>query len=259
MTQELFLKIVVSAASGLFSLSLMATLLFRRIDRIMPFFLAYVGFDIISEFLASATMRYLPQDYSAVWLALCILDLGLYLCCLAEVARNLLRANRAPQVNWLVMPAILFAAAALTLWPILSWPQLPPRISLLLAIDLRLIQARTILTVAAVLALLAWSNAHKFRWPERETRVITGIGIWVLVSLAVLVVYTRGAIGRQYYWLDLLTPLACIGVDFYWIHYFWLNPRAGARDESDAVLLAAGAPGQSGHDPADSSVLRSYS
>lgn len=223
---EIFLKTIVPLAGGVIALLLLATLLFRRIDRTMPMFVAYMSYYVVEGLASAVIYHYFGRDYAAAYLALCVVDLVFSMSVLVEIGGNVLRSNRISTDGWLRGPAFLFGGCTLLLWSLVRWSNLPRHVSFLLRIDLRLMQASSIISIAAILALLVWSSALKVNWPERELRVMMGMSLLALVSFAVLGLYANGKIGHQYYWLDLLTPISCICVFLYWLHYFWLDASA---------------------------------
>lgn len=228
---EIFLKSIVPFAGGVVALFLLAALLYRRIGRVMPVFVAYVGYCIAEGLMAAAVHRYVPRNYPAAYLVLSIIDLLFSMAVLVEIGGNVLRSNRIPAGGWIKGPAFLVCACTLLLWPLVRWSSLPHNVSLLMRTDLRFMQGSTIASTAAFLALLVWSGALKLRWPECELRVMMGMGLATLIAFVVLVAYTDGKYGHQYYWLDFLTPISCICVYLYWLHYFWLDPSATAKIE----------------------------
>jgi hypothetical protein len=79
-------------------------------------------------------------------------------------------------------------------------------------------------------------------WPEREIRLVTGMGLWSLISLAVVILHAHGAYGPDFYWMDLLTPICCVFVLLYWMTHFLHEPRKTAPRRSEReVSLATGA------------------
>ena len=233
---EAFLKTMVALVAGLVSFLLFATLLFRRIDRVMPVFVAYIGLYIAEGLGSAAAIRYMQPEYPAVYLASCTLDLFFAVAVLIEAGGNVLRSNHLPTDGWIKRPAMLFGGSSLLLWPMLRWSN-PPRLPAIFWIDLSMTRADTIFSVTAILALLVWSSALKLRWPERELRVVTGMSLMALISFAVLLFYVNGKVGHQYYWLDLLTPLTCVLVFLYWLFYFGLDAGATAVIGNDHKTL----------------------
>jgi hypothetical protein len=230
---EVALKIAVPLIGGVVAFLLFALLLFRRIDRRMPVFVAYIGYYVVEGLVSAAVDHYIPRDYPAVYLALINIDFLFSMVVLFEIGRNVLCSNRILTSGWMRWPAFLFGGCGLLLWSVVRWSKLPYLIPTLLRIDLRSWQASTILTTAAIFAILVWSNALKLRWPERELRVLTGMGIVALIAFVVLVAYTDGDFGHRYYWLDLVEPIVCTSIFLYWLSYFLLDASAIASIGSE--------------------------
>ncbi len=247
---EAFLKTIEALVAGTLSLLLLATLLIRRIARVIPAFTAYMALYVAEAIVATVAMDSLNHAYRVVYLGASALDFIFSLAVLIEIGGNILRSNHLPGNGWIKWPALLFAVCSLLLGPLVRWSN-PPHLPLLYWFDLRLMRASSICSMAAVLALLAWSNALKLRWPERELRVMVGMSLESLVAFATLVFYVNGKVGHPYYWLDLLTPLAGICALVYWLHYFWLDASATAPlgDGQQPSLTADSTPAQksSGH------------
>jgi len=202
---------------------LLAMLIWRRVYRALPVFVTYVAYSVLLG-LASLASSSISMDYLFVWGVGITVDTVFYLCVLVELGKAVLRYNRGFSVRWgLVL--LLFLGASVPIGLLTPWPAVV-RYKLAWQLDLRVMQATAILEVAALLTVASWSALNKLHWPERELRLVTGMGSWALVQLCVLILHEHGLVGRGYHWLDLLTPLTTLGVFLYWLHYFWLEPHS---------------------------------
>jgi hypothetical protein len=220
---------------------LLAVLIRLRVYRSLPIFVVYQGYNVCAGLAAVLILRYAQKLYLDFWIADAFFDAVLCLAVMVEVGRNLLRYNHAGasrQAGW----AFLFPLAGVMMWFVASW-KVPLNYGVVWWLSLRLLQATAILEVAAVLTLAWWSTLEKLHWPERELKVVSGLGFAAMVEFAVVVLHEHGFLGRQYHWLDLLPPASDAAVLVYWLHYFWLKhggPERLHHDQDKAVQVAFG-------------------
>lgn len=224
-----------------FVTAFLAILIWRRVYIRLPVFVAYMGYTVLLA-LASLASLSNAADYLLVWDVGIAVDTLFYLCVLVELGRSVRRyngASRVPQeLLWL-----LFLGASVPIGLLTQWPGIV-RLRLVYQLTFRVMQATAVLEIAALLTIALWSGFKKLRWPERELRLIMGMCSWALVQLFVLLLHEHGLMGPDYHWLDLLTPVCTLGVFIYWLHYFWLDPRAqaeaGMGSLADRVAEATG-------------------
>lgn len=220
------LDAVLPLIGAILTAALVALLFFKRVFRIMPIFVAYLGFSVVSE-LAATAILVSPRARSSLvfWGANIVIDTLFYLCVVAEVGRNVLRYNRNGSPSSVLALALFLFAILLTSllarWTGFYWRELGWQVYL------RVTQSSAILEVAAILAIAWWGSLKKLRWPERELRMVTGMGFWAVVQFCVLIFHEHGFVGPQNHWLDFLTPFATLGVLIYWLYGFWLEPGDG--------------------------------
>lgn len=231
-----------TSANVIVLMFLFAVLIWRRVYRELPVFTAYLIYTFLPS-LASILFSSNASDSLLIWSVGTTIDTLFYLCVLAEVARAVFRYNDAsPPPRGLVL--LLFLGAALPIgmlaqWPALPWHQEAWRLSWRLSF--RVLQATAVLEVSGLLTVAWCSGLNKLRWPERELRLVMGMGTWALVQLCVLILHENGFIGPRYHWLDLLTPVAAMGAMIYWVHWFWFEPgptEAAYRSRSRIAEVA---------------------
>jgi hypothetical protein len=214
---------------------LLAMLIWRRVYRALPVFVTYAAYSVLLGFASLACTASTP-DYLLVWSVGIMIDTLFYLCVLMELGSAVLRYNRASPLRWgLVL--LLFLAASVPIGLLTPWPDVA-RYKFVYQLNIRGLQATAILEIAALLTMAWWSGFKKLHWPERELRIVMGMGSWALVQLCVLILHEHGLLGPGYHWLDFLTPATTLGVFIYWLHYFWLA-GAGDSHHSNRTCVAA--------------------
>lgn len=216
---------------------LFAVLVGKRVYRTLPAFAFYTGIGLCFGAACLPVARFFPAAKRPFWMTYDAVDALLYLWVLAEVGKNLIRYNRAPSPRRLAI-IFLFLLAAIPICFLVRWT-IPLRVSFILRLAYWLLQALSVLEVAAVLALIWWGSLQNLRWPDRELRVVTGLGFSSLVELGVAILHFHGFIGSQYHWLDLLPPVGFSGVLAWWLLYFAFDPGAAAEVEPREAKFAA--------------------
>lgn len=199
----------------------------RRLLRELPVFACYMGFGVITLFAGEAVVRFFPNWYLHFYLVNICGDALLGLCVLAELGRSVLLFNRKSSSKW-PLALLLLAPACLVIWPLAHWT-IPPHLSLTWILCFRLEQTIAILQVAALLALIWWSNLLNLRWPDCQLRVASGLCFFALVALLVAVVHTHQAIGLEYHWLDQAASASYLGVLTYWVFTLRTKSNDGAK------------------------------
>lgn len=205
--------------------ALLALLLWRRILRVLPVFVAYIAYSLFSA-LANLLILHSTRGYVVLWSVTTVLDTLFYLSVLFELKKYVVRYNRAtPLPEGLVF--LLLVIVSVPMWLLAQWP-ISDEFTLAWRLSLRTLQLTSILELAGILTLAWLTNRQNLRWPEREFRVVMGMGAWAMIQFSVLIVHEHGFIGATYHWLDLLTPIAAAIATVYWVHYFWIDPSSGS-------------------------------
>ncbi len=226
---------------------LLAAMAGKRAFRASLVFFAYVCLDLISSVIGLAAYHYSGFSgwYLRVFYFEAVVDFVLYFGVLVELGRNLLRFNRESRPHWDV--AIwLFLCACVLIFTLSRWADAPGRSwsSNIYYLGMR---ANELFQFAGFLALISWSTVRKLRWPERELRVTTGLGIsafgWFLVSL----LHSQWSSGPEYHWFDQAGQAVDLLASAYWLHYFWIAADREASVSNDNTELDDFSdPGESG-------------
>lgn len=214
-------------ANSAFLLFLLVVLLGRRVFQTLPVFVAYQGYSFAAGVLLLTIVPRFPAYTIEFWIGFTVLDSLLSLGVLAEVARHILRFNQRDSPSGPLF-ALLFALSSSLLWMLTHWTAVPAR-DIAWRIGMHVMQWVAMLGVSALLALAWWSHMLTLRWPERELRIVIGMGFWGLVQVCVVILHAHGLNGANYHWLDQLTPLSVLGVLIYWLYYFWHEPASAGE------------------------------
>ena len=215
---------------------LLVLLLWKRIFRTLPVFAAYICCSLGTDFVGWMITNYFPKWYIHFFIVNTIVDAAFFLWILSELARNVLRHNRADPLPRPIVLA-LFVLIGLLTWSLAQWT-VPPHPSLIWQLAMRCYQAAAVLQVAAFLTLAVWSSLKGLRWPDRELHVATGLGFYAVVALAVVVLQTHQLIGQRYHRVSSLAPASYLGVLVYWVVYFGLAARQPVEIQSKNARIA---------------------
>lgn len=225
--------------SGLLLEAVLVALLFARgIHRTLPSFVGYIAVALGTDAVATLVPSLVGPDlYLYCWIASLLLEFACCLGLIVELGRNLLRQNRVAAPNWFLALA-LFIPAIWVLTMLSRWT-IPPRLSFVWRLDLRLSQGTAIVALGAFLALAWWSALRRLRWPAREFRIAAGIGLEALVALAAVIIHTHQPVGPAYHWVDVAASIVYVAVLIYWVQYFVFNDQAEFDFRARGVELTA--------------------
>lgn len=214
--------VALSWANSILLCSLLAVLLWRRVFRILPVFVAYQAYSVLFA-IPSLLHTSNSSGYVLFWSLGIVVDTFFFLWVSVELGRNVLHFNDASAWPAAVF-LLLFAGAALPIALLVRWST-PPAWSIIWHFEFRVMQSSAILETAALLTLAWWTGLKSLRWPECELRLVMGLGVWTLVQLAILILHEHGFVGARYRWIDYGMPLSVLGIFLYWLHYFSLVPQ----------------------------------
>lgn len=199
---------------------LVGLLVFRRTWRSLPFFCAYMAWTLISDCGNYVVLHYFSDSYTKIYLVETIADSALQLCLLVELAWSVLRPSRAslPRGARLAVAGLTFAVGA-AIWPFATIPGLaafPPELYLLV----RLQQTVSIFRILLFLLLAGCSQLLSIGWRNRELQVVTGLGLYSLVSIAIAIMQTHQTMGTQYGDLNRIVAVSYFCSLLYWVVCF---------------------------------------
>ena len=213
-----------------------------HVFRTFPIFSFYLCWSLFSD----SSVYYIRANYSfdfffQIYRIQLIIDSIMIFAVLVEVAWSILRPirNALPKHSWIGI-AILISVGALILWPIagLVAPDhlLPEGMNLF-----RLQQTPAILRAVFFLALVAFSQMLSIGWRDRELQIVTGLGLYSIVSLAVTVLHSHQRAGAASYTLfDRIVGVSYLAALFYWVYCFAKQPveRREFTPQMKSMLLA---------------------
>ena len=225
-------------------LVLILLLLRGRVFRTFPSFFVYLCWSLFSDSL----FYYIRAHYSAtvfyrVSLIQLAIDSVMIFALLVEVAWSVLRPIRSslPKYSWIAI-AVLIALGSLILWPIAGLVA-PNNLDAAGMNLFRMEQTPAVVRAVFFLALAAFSQVLSIGWRDRELQIVTGLGFYSIVSLAITVLHTHQAAGIQsgeYHWLDVFGAFSYLAVLVYWVYCFARQPakRREFTPQMQSMLLA---------------------
>jgi hypothetical protein len=178
---------------------LLGLVLWKRLYRTLPVFSCFFLWCLLSDGGMAIASRF-PGAYLIATLVNITIDALFQLAILAELVRVLLRSNRASRPN--VATIVLLALLALLLTATLNKGRFPTSPPLAATLYYFLMQLYATLRVVFLLALVGWSSLRGLKWPVRELRIVTGLGVYVCATLFTAVLHSHNMSGPQYHWLD---------------------------------------------------------
>ena len=192
----------------------LAVVLWRRIYRTLPVFSSFLAWCLVSD-AGMAAMQRIPHAYLPATLVNITVDALFQLAILLELGRTVVRHNRVSPPSRAVF-FLLIAAAAVLAMTLNRW-NIPTEWPLLNLIYMVLLQFLATLRLVFLLTLVWWSSLLKLRWNTRELRIMTGLGLYILVTFLVVVLHAHDMSGVQYHWLDQL-----LVASYLWALCLWM-------------------------------------
>ncbi len=232
-------------ASGITAEALVIALLaWRRVYRRLPVFCSYIVWGLLSDCAMPLLQAHFPDAYIRWYLLEMSLDSLLQYCVLVELGWAVLRPLHAmPPRRVLPVVALGVLLAGAAAWPFTMEPGLAGA-RWDYALIIRLSLSFSILRVVFFLALAVASHWLTVGWRNRELQVVTGLGVYSLVSLAGTMVHKHQAVKTAgYHWVEVAISASYFASLLYWIVSFAQKeppPRALPEDAQDVLTgLAA--------------------
>jgi hypothetical protein len=198
-------------------------LFYKRTWRLLPLFCIYLVWDLLSNivsFVAGYFFHLSFTSYLTSYLLETIIDSVLQFGVLVELAWSVLRPIRSSLPRYTpVFIAILVLAIGAAVWPFATVPGLAHyREQFQLVVHLQ--QTVSILRILFFLALAGCSQLLSIGWRDRELQVVTGLGLYSLVSLGVTMLQAHQTKGIVYSQLNQFVIGAFICSLLYWVFSF---------------------------------------
>jgi xanthosine utilization system XapX-like protein len=195
-------------------------LVYRRIWRSLPVFCFYCVWNLLSDAVTYATLRFFPSSYLTAYLLQTFLDSALQFGILVELSWSVLLPLRSSlSRSTLLMVGVLGVLLGAAIWPFSGIHQLaglPTEMRNLV----RLQQTASILRILFFLVLAGCSQLLSIGWRDREMQIATGLGFYSIVSLAVEILDSHQAMGPSYWHLNQLVVACDICSLLYWVVCF---------------------------------------
>ena len=208
--------------------AVISLLLFRRAYRVVPIFVLYCCWDLLINVGSLPIRYYFSTGYLTYYIVETLIDSVLQFCVLVELAWSVLRPIRKSLPRFsLVAISLFILLLGATIWPFAAVHgiDLAPQGEFLM----HLLQTVSVLRVLFFLALAGCSQLLSLSWRDRELQVITGLGIYSIVSLAVAMYHTHQASAAENSQFNLFVIGSYICSLVYWIICF--SQREAERQE----------------------------
>ena len=201
-------------AGAALELFLLSVLLYKRIYRSLPIFCIFLVWCLLSDVGMAIALR-LPNAYLPATLISLTGDALFQLAILAELGRAVLRHNHVAPPSRVVL--MLLGLLACVIAGILNNWTVPLEYPFLSMLYMVLLQVFAALRVVFLLTLVWWTSVQKLRWPTRELQILTGLGVYIMVTLCVVILHTHNMATMQYHWLDQLLVASYLFALCFWI------------------------------------------
>ena len=218
------LDTVLWAAGFLLNAALLFILFYKGRYRIVPWFTAWIGFEILYTIMLFVAFRFgSKHTYALLYWTDAFGDILLQLFVILEIARYVFRRSG----RWVegVGRLGVYAASAPFIAGLLAWRMTPAATSVLDAWDSRASLFTTVLVIILFTAIMLVSQQVGVGW--RSIVLSEGYGFLILVVVAfftdTLHAYWRTA--EHFTELEHIRILAYLGALLYWSVVFWLPER----------------------------------
>ena len=201
-------------AGAAMELFLLSVLIYKRIYRSLPIFCIFLVWCLVSDVGMAIALR-LPNAYLPATLVSITGDALFQLAILAELGRAVLRHNHVAPPSRAVL--VLLGLLACVIAAVLNKWTVPLEYPFLSMLYLVLLQAFAALRVVFLLTLVMWTSVQKLHWPTRELQILTGLGVYIMVTLCVVILHTHHMASMQYHWLDQLLVGSYLFALGFWI------------------------------------------
>jgi hypothetical protein len=203
--------------------ALVCTLMVRHnLWRKFPLFFAYLGWAFVVDLAALYLQNRANEHiYFRFFLVQTVVDSILMFAVLVELAWSVLRPVRGSLPRGtIVVLAVLVALAGLAIWP-LAGKTVPSGYVGLSEPLFHLQQTVAILRMVCFLVMAGLSQVLSIGWRDRELQVVTGLGIFSIVSLLVTLIHSQQkGEADSFHFLDQAISISYLCTLSYWVFSF---------------------------------------
>jgi len=197
-------------------------LLRRKTWRILPLFVSYLTWGLVSDTVLFFILNEAPGLYKRYYTFETVVDSILMFSVLVELGWSVLRPVRSSLPRGTLFFLILLVGiVGLLIWPLATRTSSPhmDAPSLLLV---HLMATFSILRVVCFLVMAGFSQLLSIGWRDRELQVATGLGLFSIISLLVMLLHAQQQQVKAdpYHWLDLVVSVSYLCTLAYWIFSF---------------------------------------
>lgn len=220
-------------AAGLFgNAALLAILLLRSRNRVVPWFTGWVSFNLLFTIVLFATYRLATkQTYTYVYWSGAFVDLTLQVAIVLEIARYVFRRGD----RWVGdARARLFSAGvvAIVAGVLMAAMMKPITSSKLAAWGARADLGCTVLITLLFTAVMVVSHQLGVSWRSLVLREGYGVAVWSVVSFITDTLYAYWRTASHFTFLDDIRIAVYLGALGYWAITFWLPESLPVVTES---------------------------
>ncbi len=186
----------------------------KRVYRTLPVFSSFFLWCLLSDAGLAIAVRF-PNAYLQASMVNITIDALFQLTILAELGRAVVRYNRVTPPSKAVI--VLLAVLALGLSAFLNRWALPSGLPFADTLYIALTQMFAVLRVVFLLTLVWWSSLQGLKWPARELRIVTGLGVYIVATLSIALLHIHNLGGMHYHWLDQLLVGIYVWTLAYWV------------------------------------------
>jgi hypothetical protein len=193
----------------------------RQVYKVLPLFCTYIAWTFASDIASSLIFNLAPASYYRYYLVEMTVDSLLQFTVLVELAWSVLRPIRSslPRATLYAL-ALLIAIAGLVIWPLVA-QTVPVKLTAQGALLFRLQETFAILRIVCFLVMASFSQLLSIGWRDRELQVATGLGVYSIVSLLVLLLHAHQYLANfSYHQVDLAVVISYLGTLSYWVFSF---------------------------------------
>lgn len=194
--------------------AVLGVVIWRRIYRTLPVFSCFLVWCLLSD-AGMAAMDRLPNVYLTATLVNITVDALFQIAILTELGRAVIRHNRVDPPSRVVL--FLLTCLATLIAVMLNRWKIPTEWPMLNLMYMVLLQFLATLRLVFLLTLVWWSSLLKLRWHQRDLRILTGLGLYILVTFMVVVLHAHNMDGMKYHWLDQL-----LVASYLWALCLWM-------------------------------------
>jgi len=181
--------------------AVLVAVIWRRVYLTLPVFSCFILWCLLSD-AGMAIMQRIPNAYLPATLVNITVDAAFQLAMLVELGKAVVRNNRVDPPSRAIVFLLTVGASVIAI--LLNRWKVPTQWPVLNLAYMVVLEVLATVRLVFLLTLVWWSSLLKLRWDTRELRIITGLGLYILVTFLVAVLHAHNMMGSEFHWLDQL-------------------------------------------------------